>query len=72
MSKIRCELYKKENRLHKKKTAETIRMNDMEKKKQRHRRTLKHSSLRKKQTKKETEQEHPEDKQGGSRAPDFC
>lgn len=33
MSNIRCDLYKKENRSHKKKTAKTIRMNDMEKKK---------------------------------------
>lgn len=32
-SKIRCRLYKKENRSYKKRTVETLRMNDMEKKK---------------------------------------
>lgn len=71
MSKIRCELYKKENRSHKKKTAETIRMNDWKRK---NRKTQKdrETFFFKKQTKRETEQGHPEDKQGGSRAPDFC
>lgn len=56
MSKIRCGLYTQENRSYEKKTGETVRMSDMEKKKNRDiHRTLGHYSLRKKKRRSERE-----------------